>query len=431
MKNFYKQESTRYRRTFDREPSNPYNEEIYNYIQQIKPYVNTKDKAKNLNKNKQLEIIPEDKVKSGLTREANKGLTDNILNDYETKNKARKGLLYLLNNLSSNQFCPEIKTYFQELKDSHHLKLEQENNAQQGRKVFDNNKNFMRQNFIERHDTIKDSTAREHSIRDDDIYKINNFNRGTNTNTKGGEKNTNSQGNNSSNKPIQFTFKKRTKNFDKENDRKNTEGCPADDGDFYFKEKTYKEDFQFKELLLFYDEHEVENSRRKYQKGGKDFLLNQLSNHNRKRSKRKKQHKMNNHSEGVNLKNIRTMNSNFFPQGGPGFNTNNHIGRTETQMNFQSKMDLNQLKSKFPEELANINNKNKNFFKNKIQQISNNNNMWSGGSIVGGGGQNTKNSLKTGNSTYNFNQRSNKKKSTSKVRPGKRPIVEDENSGGN
>lgn len=44
------------------------------------------------------------------------GLNDNIHIDADKKSKARRSLLYLLNNLSGGSFCPEILEYFEELK---------------------------------------------------------------------------------------------------------------------------------------------------------------------------------------------------------------------------------------------------------------------------------------------------------------------------
>lgn len=38
--------------------------------------------------------------------------SENINKNRETKDKAKKGLLYLLNNLSGNKFCPEINKYY-------------------------------------------------------------------------------------------------------------------------------------------------------------------------------------------------------------------------------------------------------------------------------------------------------------------------------
>jgi hypothetical protein len=38
--------------------------------------------------------------------------SENINKNTEMKNKAKKGLLYLLNNLSGNKFCPEINKYY-------------------------------------------------------------------------------------------------------------------------------------------------------------------------------------------------------------------------------------------------------------------------------------------------------------------------------
>ena len=58
------------------------------------------------------------------------GLNENIHFDTDKKNKARRSLLYLLNNISGGTFCPEIISYFNELKES--KRNEKLNNMNQG-----------------------------------------------------------------------------------------------------------------------------------------------------------------------------------------------------------------------------------------------------------------------------------------------------------
>ena len=44
-------------------------------------------------------------------------MNENVNYDKAKRTQAKKGLLYLLNNLSGGAFCPEINTYFEEMKE--------------------------------------------------------------------------------------------------------------------------------------------------------------------------------------------------------------------------------------------------------------------------------------------------------------------------
>ncbi len=91
-------------------------DEIYEYLEKIRPARGNNNKIKHYKKIP-LDTIPEDKMKISGTP----GLTDNIANDYENKDKARKGLLYLLNKLSGDTFCPEVKDYYYDLRENKEL----------------------------------------------------------------------------------------------------------------------------------------------------------------------------------------------------------------------------------------------------------------------------------------------------------------------
>ena len=44
-------------------------------------------------------------------------LNEDITNDKDNRFTAKKGLLYLLNNLSNGTFCPDIEDYFKKMKE--------------------------------------------------------------------------------------------------------------------------------------------------------------------------------------------------------------------------------------------------------------------------------------------------------------------------
>ena len=104
--------------------NNNINPELLTYITRVQT---ERDKALN-NTNKRNYINIEqvlDKKYAGL----NSVMNENINFDKVKRSQAKKGLLFLLNNLSGGTFCPEINVYFDEMKE---LKLsEMRNNYKQ------------------------------------------------------------------------------------------------------------------------------------------------------------------------------------------------------------------------------------------------------------------------------------------------------------
>lgn len=272
-------------------------DEIYNFLENIKPQtINTKDRAKQFYKNKQgLDVIPEDKVKTKTAGEY-KGLTDNIVNDFENKDKARKGLLYLLNKLSKGTFCPEIKEYFDEMRESRGRERGSFKEKRDKIKSEENQKNLRRQNFLEGHN--QDKVANE-TIKDDELFKLN-F-RNNQNKDKGILKQLNTLNNNMGVKPI--TFKQRTKS------RKNKYN--KDEDVKYSNCKIYKNDFSERELILFYSDDEIENSNKKYTTVGADGRKFVFRSKNKENKKMKKPNQ--------NIKKIRTK-SNLDRMGSSSYN---------------------------------------------------------------------------------------------------------------
>ena len=82
------------------------NQNILNYFNKVNERSRIK-KIASLN-DKKTEIIKNNK-------------SENFQIDYETKNKAKKSLLYLLNIKSKGIFCPQIINYFQKIKESKNI----------------------------------------------------------------------------------------------------------------------------------------------------------------------------------------------------------------------------------------------------------------------------------------------------------------------
>lgn len=228
------------------DPTGGLKEDIYNFLENIsknKNAVNNNyfaNKKKNFRKfvfeePQNLETIHEDKVKAAKIGDS-KGLDDNIWNDFDTKSKARKGLLLLLNKMSNGSFCPEIKTYFDK------INKEQVDTAtnvpKDSKKIIDNNKNLRRQNYIEKFETIKDLKISD-SIKDEDILKLN---------LRNNEK-TNQMLNNKNPLHLNLRAKKNNKNDNKPD---NYESKPL--------VKVYKNDLLDGNPELFYSDDEIDNN---------------------------------------------------------------------------------------------------------------------------------------------------------------------------
>jgi hypothetical protein len=219
-------------------------DEIYNYLaENIKNgiYNNNKKKYKKGGFEDDLDIIPEDKRTN--PNVPIKGLDDNNSNDNDLKLKAKKGLLLLLNKMSTNAFCPDIRKYYKKLHEDHEQNLR--TSRKDTKKVTDvggvNNKTIRRQNYIDKLESVKDLKNNE-SIKDEDIIKLN---------LRNNEKKNMISGNKSS--YFSTTFKRK-----KTKDRKPTmNNNPA-----VSTNKNYKNDIHDIDLKLFYSESEIENSKK-------------------------------------------------------------------------------------------------------------------------------------------------------------------------
>jgi hypothetical protein len=95
---------------------NSINPDILNYIQKVQ---NDKEKTKVINNSKnQLPIQVERILTNKLVNSNIHGLSEDMTFDKDKRFAAKKGLLYLLNNLSSGTFCPDIDEYFAKMREA-------------------------------------------------------------------------------------------------------------------------------------------------------------------------------------------------------------------------------------------------------------------------------------------------------------------------
>lgn len=210
-------------------------QEIYSFLESVKPTL-ARDRGRGVNRNKPNEIINEEKEKSKYQKAM--GLNDNIQADYEYKNKARKGLQYLLYKMSGGNVCKNITEYYKELCDKisgenahpsrKDIKRSTENNTNS------NSKNLRRQNLF-------DKFSKRDSVKSEEVFKLN-FNK----TDKGLNKN--------SGLPQGIIPKKRNK---KKKSRINT-FIPFQ---FY---KKFESDLREEELKYFYSDKEIEQAKQKF-----------------------------------------------------------------------------------------------------------------------------------------------------------------------
>lgn len=106
-------------------PNYTINPELISYISKVH---NEQETIKRFNN--QIDI-PEKKIINQYT-----GLNENIHFETDKKSKARRSLLYILNNISGGTFCPEINFYFNELRE---MKKNEKINAEQQKKAESKN----------------------------------------------------------------------------------------------------------------------------------------------------------------------------------------------------------------------------------------------------------------------------------------------------
>ena len=96
--------------------SSPINPEILTYIQKVQ---NDNEKSKILTQTKNnMPIQVERIITNKLINTNNQALNDDMTFDKDKRFAAKKGLLYLLNNLSNGTFCPDIEEYFSKMKEA-------------------------------------------------------------------------------------------------------------------------------------------------------------------------------------------------------------------------------------------------------------------------------------------------------------------------
>ena len=189
-----------------------------------------------------------DKKYTGL----NSVMNENINFDKVKKNQAKKGLLYLLNNLSKNNFCPEIETYFTELKKTKFNEIK--NNYHQLIKKNKNLKNF-RNNNNSINNTI--TTINNNNNEDDENEAFNSFSSREDQLKKNFEeeklnilnKVMNNIINNQKESNVQWLKKKEKNNIELINNINNNKN--------YSNFKEYKNDYKGEDLENLYDIEEL------------------------------------------------------------------------------------------------------------------------------------------------------------------------------
>ena len=220
----------------------------------------------------------------------NNGLNDNIHVDTDKKSKARRSLLYLLNVMSGGTFCPEINSYFNELREMK-IKENQENKENKEEpKLEKEGTNTSGKEF-----SIKNPIKRIQTLRD----QLLNNNKQSQNNTE----------------RFNYHFKKREKDNEMEK---------IDEKDENLQMKTYTSDFGLKDFENYYSVEEIEkNTQTKF-----SFILNKQTQarmklfkrdeENEKSKKHKKNYEIkkpknkktsssfNSNNSGKNIQNIST-----------------------------------------------------------------------------------------------------------------------------
>ena len=241
--------------------NNLINPELLTYITRVQT---ERDKALN-NNNKRTYINIEqvlDKKYAGL----NSVMNENINFDKVKRSQAKKGLLYLLNNLSNGSFCPEINVYFEEMKE---LKLsEMRNNYKQlmNKTNSDKSLNFEKSNPNSPNGKTIKKVEFENKEKGKEEQNTNNIlqnlNIANNTRTEGHFQ----------------SFKKRKNSFDME--KKEFNG---------FKE--YKDDYNQQDLENLYPSNELNDDVWKFNLNKEKKAKMKILNSSQKKSKSKKRKK--------------------------------------------------------------------------------------------------------------------------------------------
>ena len=225
----------------------------------------------------------------------NNGLNDNIHVDTDKKSKARRSLLYLLNIMSGGTFCPEINSYFNELRE---MKIKENQEKKENKDLpklekeeinHANNKEF----------SIKNPIKRIQSLRE----QLLNNNKQSQNNTE----------------RFNYHFKKREKENENEKINEKDENLQI---------KTYTNDFGLKDFENYYSLEEIEkNTQTKF-----SFTLNKQTQARNKLFKKeddeklKKLKKGNFENKKINKKKIsKSINKNFNNNNSNNQNKNSNL----------------------------------------------------------------------------------------------------------
>ena len=222
----------------------------------------------------------------------NNGLNDNIHVDTDKKSKARRSLLYLLNVMSGGTFCPEINSYFNELREMK-IKENQENKEnKEESKLEKEGTNTSGKEF-----SIKNPIKRIQTLRD----QLLNNNKQSQNNTE----------------RFNYHFKKREKDNEIEK---------IDEKDENLQMKTYTSDFGLKDFENYYSVEEIEkNTQTKF-----SFILNKQTQARMKLFKKDEDNeKTKKHKKSIfeikkpKNKKMSSMNNNSFNSNNSGKNIQN------------------------------------------------------------------------------------------------------------
>lgn len=208
----------------------PINPEIINYIQKVQ---NDKDKVKVMNQSKnQIPIQVERILTNKLINTSTKpNLNDDITYEKDKRLAAKKGLLYLLNNLSKGTFCPDIDEYFINMKEAKIEELRKKSKLREYKGISDED---LKGEKIKQFNLVKKSPYK-------DNYFNNNKENKLNENIKFSNKNENTENNSEINQ--KFGLKKYNNDYDAEDLINFYDKNQIKDNTFqinYNKEKKYK-----------------------------------------------------------------------------------------------------------------------------------------------------------------------------------------------
>ena len=209
----------------------PINPDIINYIQKVQ---NDKEKVKAINQSKNQMPTHVERVLTNklINTKIHPNLNDNITKERDKRLAAKKGLLFLLNNLSKGTFCPDIDEYFINMKEAKIEELRKKSKLKEFKNISDEE---IKAEKIKQFNLLKKSTNKENYV-----YNTNKENN-LGENIKFSNKNENNDNNSEINQI--FGLKKYNNDYDAEDLINFYDKNQIKDNTFqinYSKEKKYK-----------------------------------------------------------------------------------------------------------------------------------------------------------------------------------------------